>query len=105
MREHRRKEQLRTLSLRLLINRLGKTQPLEAAALRLQLAWNRRCEEIVYQSTVGDDSGEDMEPVPPGSPFGAAADHGVPSPTVPQPMTRQSTKGPKRLALDGAPAY
>lgn len=41
MKEHVRKERMRNISLRLLLNRLGPDQMDTAAALRVQLAWNR----------------------------------------------------------------
>ena len=56
LREHVRKERLRGLSLRLLINRMGETRKLDAAALRMQMAWNRVCERVIFKQAEFDPS-------------------------------------------------
>lgn len=69
MREHKRKEQLRNLSLKLLVNRIGKTRPEDAAALRLQLAWNRHLDEMAYKAT-GTQGLKADDPEPSAPPLG-----------------------------------
>lgn len=105
MREHKRKEQLRTLSLRLLINHLGKSSPHDSAALRLQLAWGRKCDEAAYKATGTESLNADGEPdiegtsgerSQAGSPITIKPGGGAPtspgsSVKIPQPATRSNT--------------
>jgi len=60
--EYRRKEKLRTLGLRMLIGRLNNGGRHEdAAALKIQLAWNAHCERLAYNSvrSVWEDEADD----------------------------------------------
>jgi CRP-like cAMP-binding protein len=49
LQEHVRKERMRNISLRLLMNRLGRERKDEQAAIRLQIAWNKMCDASVYR--------------------------------------------------------
>lgn len=63
--EHLKKERMRNLSLRLLANRMEKgdgEQPLGAAALRLQMAWNKAQDHAVFQAAEFDENGPDEQP-------------------------------------------
>lgn len=58
--EHKRKERLRNLSLKLTVNRLGEARGLDAAALRVQMAWDHKVEEMVTGAAL--DFEPDVEP-------------------------------------------
>ena len=115
MREHKRKEQLRTLSLRLLINRLGESSPENSAALRLQLAWNRKCDELAYRNTGTEGlSAEDELPSAmgerssksPGSPIRpiiGSPTAATPDAAVPKPTTRSNTRMHLRGSAENGP--
>ena len=50
LKEHERKERMRGISLRLLINRMtAPEQALERAALQVQMAWNRVCDLVIFK--------------------------------------------------------
>merc|ERR1712196_584398 len=75
------------------MNSLKSIQPKDAAALRLQLAWNHKCDEIVYRTTQTDE--ESIKAVEEAS--SPKRGHAVmsppsPQPSVPKPVTRQETR-------------
>ena len=83
LKEHVRKERMRGISLRLLLNKMG-PQSLDAAALRVQLAWNRVCERVYFkQSEFDPDDTIDPPPV----------SKAVMPPGVEPPMTPQTIRG------------
>jgi len=66
MREHVRKERMRGISLRLLLNSMGPGMALEAAALRVQIAWNQVQDRLHFKLSHFDpdesDMPQDMQP-------------------------------------------
>jgi len=81
LKEHVRKERMRGISLRLLLNRMGKAKEMDAAALRVQLAWNRVCERVYFKQSEFDpeDSADTILPV-----SKAMLPPGVEPPSTPQ---------------------
>ena len=62
--EHMRKERMRNLSVRLLVNHMEKgndKQRKMAAALRIQAAWNKHCDRVCYAEANFDPDAEEAE--------------------------------------------
>jgi hypothetical protein len=68
MREHVRKERMRGISLRLLLNRMGPGMALEGAALRVQIAWNQVQDRLHFKLSNFDpdeaDAVDESHPTP-----------------------------------------
>ena len=79
LKEHVRKERMRGLSLKLLINRLNGAHALEqqmiAAALKLQFAWNRVCDQNILDLVEFDEAAPSAAPPDPASAVVVPGDH------------------------------
>jgi len=84
MAAYHKKENLRVLSLRLQLNRLTGSRPQDAAALRLQLAWNRYCKTLEMRIMADNLTEDSMRE--------SLQEHISAMAVVPPGMTRQPTR-------------